>query len=98
MSRLGNRAVTVAAALHVVAVDTRRASSNDTALPRLLLAVVVYVFEVKCVDVTGDVTQECQADVDEEVYGTGQRYLQLATALQETWTLDNLPMPQPATA
>lgn len=74
MSRLGNRAVTMSAALHVVAVNTRRATSNDTALPRLLLAVVVYVFEVKCVDVTGDVSQNRQTDIDEKIYGTGQRY------------------------
>jgi len=60
----------VATTLHVVAVNARCASSDDAALSCLFLAIVVDVLDVEGVDVTRDVPQYRQADVDEEIHST----------------------------
>lgn len=61
----------MASALHVVAVDTWRVTSNDAALPRLFLAIVVDVFDVEGVNVARQVSQDRQANVDKEICVSG---------------------------
>lgn len=72
--RLGNRSVALSTALDSVAVDTRRATGHYAALTRLLATVVVDVFDVEGVNVSRDVSENRQADVDEEIYRAASVY------------------------
>lgn len=54
-------------ALDSVAVDTRHMLRHEQPFLRHALSVVVLVFDVECVYVAGEITQERQAEVDEEV-------------------------------
>ena len=58
MCRLDNRAIAVPTGLNPFAVDARGTRSYETPLSRLLLAVVVDVFEVESVYVTGQIAVE----------------------------------------
>lgn len=62
-----NRAVALAAGLHIVRVHARRRPGGVAALVRLLPAVKVDVLEVKRVQVARDVAEQGQADVDKQV-------------------------------
>jgi hypothetical protein len=53
--------------LHIIAKHSRRRSVVVEALGSLLLLVVVDVDDVKGVDVAGEVAEDGQGDVDEEV-------------------------------
>ena len=66
-SRLSNRSVSLPASLHVVRVYARCRTRGESSFSRLLTSVVVNVLDVEGVDVSGDVTEKCQADVDEQV-------------------------------
>lgn len=71
-----DRAVSLAASLHIVRVHTRCRPGGVAALVRLLAAVKVDVLEVKGVQVARDVSEKGQADVDKQVYAqevAGQR-------------------------
>lgn len=69
--RGSNSAVACAyvARLHPLAIDSRGPARFEPVFARLLLPVKVDVFHVKGVDVAGDVPEQRQADVDEEVWG-----------------------------
>lgn len=66
-SRLRNRAVTPTPILHIVGIDARRATGRQPTLTSLLTAIVVNVLEVEGVYVAGDIAQDGQTDVDEQV-------------------------------
>jgi len=55
------------AVLHTVRVDTRRSASGKLTVSRALATVKVDIFEVERVDVARKISEEGQADVDEEV-------------------------------
>lgn len=63
-----DRAISLAASLHIVRVHTRCRPGGVAALVRLLSAVKVDVLEVKGVQVARDVSEKGQADVDKQVY------------------------------
>ncbi len=65
---LGNGSVAVAARLDPVAVDGGGGAGRKAALARQLLAVVVDVLEVEGVQVAGEVAEDGQTDVDQEVW------------------------------
>ena len=60
-------AVALTTCLDVVRVNTRSRSGWVAALIGLLSAIVIDVFEVECVQMPGNVSEECQADVDKQI-------------------------------
>ncbi len=78
-----NSAVSLAASLHIVRVYTRCWPGGVAALVRLLSAVKVDVLEVKGVQVARDVSENGQADVDEQVYA--QEAAGQSRQQQEAW-------------
>lgn len=67
MSSQLHGSVASAATLDAVRIDARGAIGGQGAQPGTPAAVKVDVFEVEGVDVTGDVAEEGQADVDQQV-------------------------------
>jgi len=53
--------------LNVIGVNTRRRIGCELAKSALLTAVEVNIFDVEGVDVTWNVAEDCEADIDEEV-------------------------------
>jgi hypothetical protein len=58
--------VSIASALHTLAVDTRSTSSSEAAFSGLLAAIKVDIFEVEGVDVAGNVSAYCTSAVARE--------------------------------
>lgn len=71
---LTNRTVTLAARLDIVRVDPRRSAGREASLVGLFAAVVVDVLDVERMDVAWQVTQDREADVNEEVCGRSAHY------------------------
>lgn len=67
MSGLHNGTVPATARLDVVGVHARRRARGESPFARLLSAVVIYVFNIEGVDVTRNVAQNSEADVDKQV-------------------------------
>ncbi len=68
-----DRPVAGTTSLNPVAVDTRCLIAGHLPVACLLLPVEVDIFDVECMDVARNVTEERQADIDEEV-GTAACY------------------------
>ncbi len=60
-------AVAPSTSLHVIAVHTRCTPVVKDALPALLPALIIHVFNVKCMYVARKVAKQGEGDVDEEV-------------------------------
>jgi len=58
--------------LYVVGVDARCGISSELTESALLAAIKVDIFEVEGMDMTWNVTKDCEADVDEEVSTTSR--------------------------
>lgn len=86
--------VALSSGLNIVGVDTRSSRSRVAALVGLLATVVVDVLEIKGVDVTRDVTENSQANVDKQIW-----YCVLEHKLYNGGDSGaNLPIPHPETA
>lgn len=60
-------AVALATGLDIVRVNARSWRGRVPAFVSLFAAIVVDVFEVECVQVSGNVSEERQADVDKQI-------------------------------
>jgi hypothetical protein len=58
LDRLDDGSVSMASALHALAVDTRGTSSSEAALTSLFATIKVDVFEVESVDVAWDISAD----------------------------------------
>jgi hypothetical protein len=67
LPRRSHTAISLPSSLHVIAVNTRRRSVVVKALASLLLLVVIDVFYIESMDMAREVTEQREADVDEEV-------------------------------
>jgi hypothetical protein len=65
--RLSDRPVASASRLDVLRVNTRRPPRGKASLVGLLATIEVDPFNIEGMDMSGNVAEDCQADVDEEI-------------------------------
>lgn len=53
--------------LHPIRIDGRCRAAGELSMPRSVSSVEVHVFDIEGVDVAGEITQERETDVDEEI-------------------------------
>ena len=64
---MSNRSIALSSSLHIIGVNAWCRSCRKATLAGLLSAVVVDVLQVESVDMTRNVAQKGQADVDEQI-------------------------------
>lgn len=67
-SRLGNCAIPLATGLHVVRIDAWRTAGRESSFVCLFAAIVVDILEIKSMYMARKVAQNCQANIDEQIY------------------------------
>jgi hypothetical protein len=72
LTSTSNSSVSLTSSLHIVGIHTGRRSSRKTALAGLLSTVEVDVLKIEGVDVTRNIAQEGQANVDEQIHSASR--------------------------